>query len=193
LSTRLVSTATVGALMAMSAMAASQKVEIRNSAGQLVGTAVVSDKAYLLGQQSLELLSFKFDLKGLPPGDHRVSIHVHASCDAPGFATVGDQLLQPNLPEEPASPASRPEKLEEAFGDLGNISVKADGKAKATLEANATAVPIEFGAAPSVSTALGLILRNGGASLVIDAQPDDLRSNPDGKLGEHIACGLILP
>ena len=149
----LIAIATTVFLTATTTLAAPPNVQIRSTQGQIVGTATVTDKTYLFGEQSFESLSFKINLMGLPPGDHRVSIREHARCDAPDFTTVGGQLVPPNS-------STKPQQMR--FGDLGNITVNADGKANASLGANTMAVPIHHG---HVSTFLDFILRNGGASL----------------------------
>jgi Cu-Zn family superoxide dismutase len=174
-------------------IAAAPKVVIRNAQGQVVGTATITEQTLLLGQQFEATLQIKLDLKALPPGEHATFIHEHATCEAPGFTSAGGHF--------------NPTKAFGAtvngytLGDIGNFTVTANGKAKAMVGTPGLYGRIQFGlanGAPSVtlsqpSSILGLIRQNGGSSLVIDAQPYDRKSDPEGSSREHIACGVIQP
>ncbi|MDP2045301.1 MAG: superoxide dismutase family protein, partial [Deltaproteobacteria bacterium] len=67
-------------------------------------------------------------------------------------------------------------------GDLPNITVGADGKAK--VEAVAKLVTLKEGEKNSLFQA-------GGTSLVIHAAADDNVTDPAGNAGARIACGVI--
>jgi Cu-Zn family superoxide dismutase len=64
---------------------------------------------------------------------------------------------------------------------MPNITVKADGTAKDTLQD------------PRVTLGGGdnSLFAGGGTALVIHAKPDDMKSDPAGNAGDRIACGVI--
>src|SRR5215475_16139478 len=55
--------------------------EFKNSEGQSVGTATLSETP--------KGVKIKLDMKGLPPGDHSIHIHQAAKCEAPDFKSAG--------------------------------------------------------------------------------------------------------
>ena len=66
-------------------------------------------------------------------------------------------------------------------GDLPNFTVGPDGRA--TFETVATLVTLKPGK--------NSLFQPGGTSLMVHAQPDDEVSDPAGKAGPRIACGVI--
>ncbi|HEV2499733.1 MAG TPA: superoxide dismutase family protein [Terriglobia bacterium] len=116
------------------------------------------------------------DVHGLPPGLHGLHIHSKGQCEPPEFDSAGPhfnpQHRQHGL-RNPQGPHA---------GDLGNLQVGTNGQAHVVI------------LDPRLSLASGnpnSILRPGGASLVIHAQPDDELSDPSGNSGKRIACGVI--
>src|SRR5215475_15343168 len=55
--------------------------EFKNSEGQSVGTATLSEAPHGV--------KIKLDMKGLPAGDHSIHIHQVAKCEAPDFKSAG--------------------------------------------------------------------------------------------------------
>jgi len=104
-----------------------------------------------------------------------VHIHENGKCDVPGFSTAGSHFN----PTSKRHGANNPEGKH--VGDLPNLEVKADGTAKLTAIAEGATL------APGSSS----LLRQGGTALLIHAEPDDERSDPAGKAGDRIACGVI--
>ena len=68
-------------------------------------------------------------------------------------------------------------------GDLSNVKVSKDGRAKVT----ATAKGAALGSTPN-----GLLDAD-GAALVVHEAADDYKSDPAGNAGKRIACGVIQP
>jgi Cu-Zn family superoxide dismutase len=66
-------------------------------------------------------------------------------------------------------------------GDLPNISVAATGKGE--MQALLPGLQLKAGASPLIGAA--------GAAIVVHAGPDDYRTDPSGKSGDRIACGVI--
>ena len=135
--------------------------------GNSVGTAELSSAS--------QGVNIKLDLKGLPAGVHGIHVHTVAKCEGPAFTTAGGHL-NPDMKhhglENPDGPHA---------GDMPNVTVAADGTAKATV----VAPGVTMGDDPHS------IFSNGGTALVIHAMVDDQKSDPAGMAGARIACGTI--
>jgi Cu-Zn family superoxide dismutase len=145
----------------------SVKVEMHDGMGNSVGTAELSSAS--------QGVNIKLDLKGLPAGVHGIHVHTVAKCEGPAFTTAGGHL-NPDMKhhglENPDGPHA---------GDMPNVTVAADGTAKATV----VAPGVTMGDDPHS------IFSNGGTALVIHAMVDDQKSDPAGMAGARIACGTI--
>jgi Cu-Zn family superoxide dismutase len=143
------------------------KVELHDGMGASVGTAELSPSA--------KGVSIKLNLMNLPPGVHGIHVHTVAKCDGPAFTTAGGHL-NPEMKHHGLDNPDGPHA-----GDMPNITVAADGTAKATV------------VAPGVTMGDGAnsIFSNGGTALVIHAMTDDQKTDPAGNAGARIACGVI--
>jgi Cu-Zn family superoxide dismutase len=144
------------------------KATLVNNQGQKVGEATLTETP-----QGVKIV---MQVENLPPGDHAFHIHGKGICASPMFASAGGHFnpfgKQHGL-KNPAGPHA---------GDLPNITVGADGKAK--VEVVAKLVTLKAGAKNS-------LFQPGGTSLVIHAGPDDYVTDPAGNAGPRIACGVI--
>jgi Cu-Zn family superoxide dismutase len=162
---------TTAALVISSAFSASAqktvKVDMHDAMGNSVGTAELSPAS--------KGVSIRLNLMNLPPGMHGIHVHAVAKCEGPAFTTAGGHL-NPDMKhhglENPDGPHA---------GDMPNVTVAADGTAKATV----VAPGVTMGDDPSS------IFSNGGTALVIHANADDMKSDPAGNAGARIACGTI--
>jgi Cu-Zn family superoxide dismutase len=143
------------------------KVEMHDGMGNSVGTAELS--------AAPKGVNIKLDLKGLPPGDHGIHVHGVAKCEGPAFASAGGHL-NPDMKHHGLMNPDGPHA-----GDMPNITVAADGTAKATV----VAPGVTMGDGPNS------IFTGGGTALVIHAMVDDQKSDPAGMAGARIACGTI--
>jgi Cu-Zn family superoxide dismutase len=111
------------------------------------------------------------DLTGLTAGEHGFHVHENADCSAPDASSAGGHFNPTKHPH-----AGR-DASERHVGDLGNITADANGRAK-----------LDY-----LDTKLTLIGEHSivGRSVVVHAQPDDLRSQPSGDSGARVGCGAI--
>lgn len=116
-------------------------------------------------------LRITIDAMGLSAGTHGAHIHTTGRCDAPDFMTAGGHWNPAGTQHGSMNPAGPHE------GDLPNIIIGTDGRG--TL-----GVTIPGG------TIAGL-LDTDGAAMVIHASADDLMTDPSGKSGARIACGVF--
>jgi Cu-Zn family superoxide dismutase len=143
------------------------KVEMHDGMGNSVGTAELS--------RASSGVRIKLNLKGLPPGEHGIHVHVNAKCEGPAFASSGGHF-NPDMKHHGLQNPDGPHA-----GDMPNFTVAADGTAKATV------------VAPGVTMDDGphSIFTGGGTALMIHAKADDMKSDPAGNAGDRIACGVI--
>jgi Cu-Zn family superoxide dismutase len=144
------------------------KATLVDTQGQKVGEATLTETP--------EGVKIVVQIDKLPPGEHAFHIHEKAACATPDFASAGGHFNpfgKHHGMKNPAGPHA---------GDLPNITVGADGKAK--MEALAKLVTLKEGEKNS-------LFQPGGTSLVIHAGADDYATDPAGNAGPRIACGGI--
>lgn len=115
------------------------------------------------------------EVEGVTPGQHGIHIHERGDCSRGGEAAGGH--WNPD-----GSPHAAPTSPQHHAGDLGNIDVLPSGRG--VLELTLLAPDSGMG---NVNMQEGVM----GKSVVLHAQPDDLRSQPAGDSGARIACGVI--
>ena len=163
------STAQVGASATRGATPASTVVaDVHDATGRSLGTLTFTDAGTGIAVSGR--------LVGVPPGEHGMHIHAIGRCDPPTFAAAGGHW----------NPTGRQHGLQNPngphLGDLPNIIASADSMA--VVDATTP------GGTLRTTDAL---LDADGASIVIDAAPDDYRTDPGGNSGARIACGVIRP
>lgn len=119
----------------------------------------------------------KVDVKvaGLTPGKHGIHIHAVGKCEGPEFKSAGGHFN----PFGKKHGLRNPEGLH--AGDLPNLEVGKDGKARATFIAKGA----------TLGEGEGSLFGPEGTALVIHADPDDEKTDPAGASGARIACGVI--
>lgn len=116
------------------------------------------------------------ELEGLPEGWHGFHLHTTGKCDPPDFTSAGghyNPLDHAHGMEAPQGPH---------LGDLPNIWVNKDGKAK--VEVFAAHVSLQ-------KDAKNTLMDADGTAIVVHAQPDDYESQPAGDAGSRIACAVV--
>lgn len=145
------------------------KVNLANSAGQPMGTAVLKQKK--------DGVQVKVALINTPFGEHGVHIHQNAVCEGPDFKSAGGHFNPDGKQHGFQNPMGH------HLGDTpGNLSVGEDhnGSASWTL----TGVTLQPGTPNS-------LLSNGGTSIIVHEKGDDMKTDPSGASGNRIGCGVI--
>lgn len=116
------------------------------------------------------MLHITGDIVGLVPGSsHGFHLHEFGDCSAPDGATAGGHF-------NPGGHVhAGPKSAERHFGDFGNVTADASGVAHLDI-----LVPAGSG----ISTIYG-------RGLILHAGADDEKTNPSGKSGPRIACGVV--
>jgi superoxide dismutase, Cu-Zn family len=137
-------------------------VEIKNAAGQSVGTATLTHAA--------PGVRIKLDIRSLPPGEHSIHIHQVAKCEPPDFKSAGPHF---------SGMAGGHEHGGAVAGDIPNFSlvVGADG----TAHVSVVAPNVSLGTDPHS------VFSNGGTAIVIHAVSSETNSGAP----PRIACGVI--
>lgn len=138
-------------------------IEPRSGNTTLSGTAYVIDAA---GEVSLTIA-----IKGAPPGKHGLHLHQVGDCSASDASSAGAHWN----PE--AHTHGKPDQLSH-LGDLGNLSIREDGKGEIIISKSAWTVG--DGSDHDIM----------GKAIVFHAAVDDF-SEPAGNAGGRIGCGVI--
>jgi len=113
-------------------------------------------------------------VEGLKPGKHGIHIHEKTDLSKPDLSGAGSHFNPGGAEHHHAGPTDENRHA----GDLGNIEVNEDGKGHLELTDDEL----------SIEGKNGVI----GHSVIIHADPDDLKSQPAGKSGDKIAGGVIV-
>ena len=153
--------------LALGKNAATAKADLANSQGKNIGTAKL--------KETPKGVRVTLEVSNLPPGVHGFHIHAVGKCEAPDFKSAGGHFN----PEGKKHGWDNPDGHH--AGDLQNLTVDAQGKAKVTI-----VVPgVILGDGPNS------LFQPQGTALVIHASPDDMKTDPAGNAGARIACGVI--
>lgn len=111
-------------------------------------------------------------LENVPGDGHGLHIHENGTCDGPG------EIFDP-LGRAHGFLASTGPKM----GDLPNVFAGADGRVEADIFTDR--IRLDAGASG--------IFAPGGTSIILHESPDDYLTQPFGRAGLPIACGVIVP
>ncbi|MBM7643915.1 Cu-Zn family superoxide dismutase [Scopulibacillus daqui] len=143
-------------------------IPLKNSNGQQAGQAVLTENE--------KGVNVHINAFGLKPGIHAVHFHEKGVCEPPGFTSSGSRFNPFNKEhglEKPNGPHA---------GDMRNIFADTSGTVKTTIVN--PRVTLKKGEKNSLRDA-------DGSALIIDENGDDLKSNPVGKSGNRVMCGVI--
>ena len=164
---RLRSVAALVALLAAASASPAATAALKDASGKQVGSATfTSAKTGVL---------VKVSVSGLPPGKHGIHLHAAGKCEPPDFKSAAGHF----------NPGGKQHGLHNPqgahAGDLPNLVVGKDGKAKASFTAKGA----------TLADGEGSLLGPDGAAIVIHADADDEKTDPAGNSGARIACGII--
>jgi superoxide dismutase, Cu-Zn family len=170
----------VGSIGAMTVLAAGRaqaqvppvgaSAEVRDATGRLVATAEFREG------RGEALVTILFPTPSTLTGTHAVHIMEVGRCDPPDFLTAGNIFNPGNKKhgrQNPEGPMA---------GDLPNVNFTAGLTSYNTSAPGATL-------APGPASLLG----PNRTSVVIFSGEDDQLTDPDGKSGSRIACGVVTP
>lgn len=158
--------AVLAAAYSMPASAEMANAALKDKSGKAVGDVDL--------MQMPNGVLLKLSVKGLTPGEHAFHIHAVGKCEAP-FESAGPHFNPGNHKHGLMTGPGH-------AGDMPNLHVLQSGEL--TVEILNSAVTLEKGKPNS-------LFDGDGSSIVIHAGPDDYKSDPDGKAGDRIACGVI--
>ncbi|MBI2890444.1 MAG: superoxide dismutase family protein [Nitrospirae bacterium] len=142
---------------------------LQDTTGRPVGEATFRDTS--------EGVEVKLRLEGLPAGPHALHIHGEGACQPPGFESSGAHFNPDHKQHGLKNPAGA------HLGDLPNVSIVPEGPTETRLVIpQATLEPGDRS-----------LLKAGGTALILHAGADDEMSDPAGRAGPRIACGVIQP
>jgi superoxide dismutase, Cu-Zn family len=142
--------------------------ELKNAKGETVG------KVRIAPQRGGAGVRITGDVMNLAPGEHGFHIHMTGKCEAPGFQSAGGHFNPEGHKHSVASQGGH-------AGDLGNLKVGENGKAKINIVASSV----------TLGEGANSLFKEGGTALVIHEKADDLKTDPAGDAGARIACGVI--
>lgn len=141
--------------------------DLVDASGKPSGTATVTE--------STDGLWLDVSVSGVAAGAHGLHVHAAGKCDAPDFASAGghwNPTAHQHGHKNPQGPHA---------GDAPNLvaNAKGAGRLKTWLGAGLVAT----GATP--------LLDGDGATVVLHADADDEMTDPSGKSGKRILCGVL--
>lgn len=145
------------------AQTATAQAALKTGDGQDAGSVTLADTPS-------GALHVVMKLSGLPAGEHAVHIHETGKCEGPTFETAGGHLSGGKQHGAMAQGGMH-------SGDMPNVVIPADGAITAEVFL------------PGVS--LAEVLDADGGAFVVHAKADDYVSQPSGKAGDRLACGVF--
>ena len=171
-------------LLAMSACgseqpAASDTMSPKGAAAGEVVSAMLADKdgngkGEVLIATGTDGLMVNVMAEGMAPGTYGVHIHTTGKCEGPDFKSAGGHW----------NPFNKAHGLESETGahagDLPNLVIAEGGTGG-----------LSFTVKHAPMTGEGGLMDADGASFMVHAGPDDMKSDPAGNSGDRIACGVF--
>lgn len=111
-------------------------------------------------------------VSGASPGEHGIHIHESGDCSDHDFSAAGDHF------NPTGEPHACPPEVHRHAGDLGNITIGADGKGRLDLTTDLISL-----------TGGDRSIRN--RAVILHDGADDCTSQPSGNSGGRLACGVI--
>lgn len=141
--------------------------QIVNTSGKKIGVA-----SFLSTDNGVKI---SVQVMGLTPGKHGIHIHQVGKCDAPDFKSAGGHF-NPSKHEHGLM-----NKKGSHNGDMANIEIDKSGNGSVIMENKMI----------SLGSGTNSLLKLDGTSIIIHAKADDQTSQPAGKAGDRVGCGVI--
>ena len=124
--------------------------------------------------QNGDQITLTIEIQGATPGLHAVHIHANGDCSAPDGTSAGGHWNPTGVAH------GKWGEGEFHLGDIGNITVGADGTGRITLTTDLW----EIGTGSDIDVV--------GKGMIVHADADDFVSQPSGAAGARIGCGVIV-
>ena len=141
---------------------------LANSDGKGIGTVAL--------EQTGDALSLTITVNGLGPGERAFHLHTTGQCDAPDFTSAGGHLNPFGKAHGELNANGK------HLGDFPNLVVIAGDPLIRTISLDGKAEELK-----------PILFDEDGTAAMIHAGPDDYISDPAGKAGPRIACGVLKP
>jgi len=132
------------------------------------GNTIAGSVIFAKSGQAMRIIA---EVANLSPGAHGFHIHEFGDCRASDGSSAGGHFNPDNSSH--GAPNAEPRHV----GDLGNIVADESGVGKLDI----------LVAGPDLEGPNGII----GRSIIVHAEPDDLKTQPTGGAGARLACGVI--
>lgn len=139
---------------------------LRDANGQSAGRALV--------RTSADGLWVDVQASGLTPGAHGLHVHAVGTCTAPDFASAGPHWNPAGHQHGRKNPNGA------HAGDAPNLMADAKGRGR-----------LKVWLSGALTGADHALLDGDGAAIVIHADPDDEMTDPSGKSGKRVLCGVL--
>lgn len=145
---------------------AQSRATIESRSGSTVrGWAAFSDRS--TGGVRVEV-----HIENAPPGVHGLHVHETGDCSAPDASSAGGHFNPGGMPHAAPSDTSR------HAGDLGNITIEANGTGHLELVTDLLTVR------PGPNSVVG-------KAVIFHEKADDLKTQPTGDAGGRLGCGVV--
>lgn len=141
--------------------------DLQDANGRPSGRAIIT--------QSADGLWLDVTATGITPGDHGLHVHAVGQCTAPEFTSAGPHWNPGGHQHGRKNPQGT------HAGDAPNLRADATGKGR---------LKSWLGAGTIANVPMALLDAD-GAAVVVHADPDDEMTDPTGKSGKRILCGVL--
>jgi len=111
-------------------------------------------------------------IENAPPGTHGLHVHDKGDCSAPDASSAGGHFNPGGMPH------AGPTETQRHAGDLGNITVEANGTGHLELVSDLLTVR------PGPNSVVG-------KAVIFHEKTDDLTTQPTGNAGGRTGCGVV--
>ena len=111
-------------------------------------------------------------IENAPPGTHGLHVHEKGDCSAPDASSAGGHF------NPGGDPHAGPTEMHRHAGDLGNITIEANGTGHMELVTDLLTVK------PGPNSVVG-------KAVIFHEKADDMQTQPTGNAGGRLGCGVV--